>query len=162
MVDKGATAECASAMGAVDAIERQMWNAVPTTGVMQVTLDPISGQRKSIFMNQRFASIFGYHREELLTRMVQREVPMAMSHLEFMCLMIDEVSNCATVACDRVLRVYSEMNDSAVFAKHLQHKMFDKLGRLHKVSCQVMPQGTSLPGLLSSKTISLLYAHIWI
>ncbi len=28
----------------------------------QFTLDPLTGLRKSLFMNQRFASIFGYHR----------------------------------------------------------------------------------------------------
>jgi hypothetical protein len=124
-------------------LPRQMWNAVPTTGVLQLTMDPATGGRRSIFMNQvgaapprgwlrkepsafgvapalgaaragggitlsvararwewgqlncefgvdwdgvvwrggwggrcvqRFASIFGYHREELLTRMIQREV----------------------------------------------------------------------------------------
>ncbi len=32
-----------------------------------------------------------YHREELLTRMVQREVPMAISHVEFVCLMVSNI-----------------------------------------------------------------------
>ena len=29
-----------------------MWNAVPTTGVLQLTMDPATGGRRSIFMNQ--------------------------------------------------------------------------------------------------------------
>eukprot|EP00288_Rhodomonas_lens_P012888 CAMPEP_0177707808 /NCGR_PEP_ID=MMETSP0484_2-20121128/9946_1 /TAXON_ID=354590 /ORGANISM="Rhodomonas lens, Strain RHODO" /LENGTH=454 /DNA_ID=CAMNT_0019219341 /DNA_START=189 /DNA_END=1550 /DNA_ORIENTATION=+ len=132
--DKVPVADNGMALSAVEGIERQMWNAVPTTGIMQVSLDPLTGQRRAIFMNQRFASIFGYHREELLTRMVQREVPMAMSPLEFICLMIDEIQHGMAVSCDRVLRLYSEMNDGAIFVKHLQHKAFDRFGRLIKVT----------------------------
>eukprot|EP00293_Proteomonas_sulcata_P014193 CAMPEP_0184300890 /NCGR_PEP_ID=MMETSP1049-20130417/11211_1 /TAXON_ID=77928 /ORGANISM="Proteomonas sulcata, Strain CCMP704" /LENGTH=507 /DNA_ID=CAMNT_0026611731 /DNA_START=70 /DNA_END=1593 /DNA_ORIENTATION=+ len=66
--------------------------------------------------------------------MVQREVPIAMSPLEFVCLMIDELQSGTAVSCDRVLRICSEMNDGAIFVKHLQQKTFDRLGRLVKVT----------------------------
>lgn len=56
------TAESISALSSLEIIERQTWNVVPTTGVLQITFDPVSGSRKSLFMNQRFASIFGFHR----------------------------------------------------------------------------------------------------
>ncbi len=36
----------------IEAMERQMWNAVPTTGVLQLSFDPATGARRSIFMNQ--------------------------------------------------------------------------------------------------------------
>jgi hypothetical protein len=42
----------ARANASIEAMERQMWNAVPTTGVLQLSFDPATGARRSIFMNQ--------------------------------------------------------------------------------------------------------------
>jgi hypothetical protein len=56
------TPENIAATNNLEAMERQMWNMVPTTGVMQITYDAKTGARKSLFMNQRFATIFGFHR----------------------------------------------------------------------------------------------------
>ena len=42
----------ARANASIEAMERQMWNAVPTTGVLQLSFDPLTGARRSIFMNQ--------------------------------------------------------------------------------------------------------------
>jgi hypothetical protein len=73
-------------------------------------------------------------REEMLTRMVQREVPLAMSHVEIICLMLDEVVQFSEVACERVVRVVSEINETAVLARTIQQKQFDTYGRLLKVT----------------------------
>jgi hypothetical protein len=56
------TPETTAATNNLEAMERQMWNVVPTTGVMQIAYDTNTGTRKSLFMNQRFATIFGFHR----------------------------------------------------------------------------------------------------
>ena len=56
------TPENIAATNNLEAMERQMWNMVPTTGVMQIAYDAKTGARKSLFMNQRFATIFGFHR----------------------------------------------------------------------------------------------------
>lgn len=73
-------------------------------------------------------------REEMLTRMVQRQVPMVMSHIEIICLMLDEVVQESEVVCERVLRVVSELSDKAIMAKFLQQKHFDLYGRLLKTT----------------------------
>jgi hypothetical protein len=39
------------------------------------------------------------------------QVPIAMSPLEFVCLVLDEVQHGLSVSCDRVLRLWSEMNE---------------------------------------------------
>ena len=41
----------------------------------------------------------------------RRQVPIAMSQLEFVCLVMDEVLNGLAVSCDRILRVWSDMNE---------------------------------------------------
>lgn len=70
----------------------------------------------------------------MLTRIVQREVPLAMSHVETICLMMDEVVQSSEVACERVVRVVSEVNETAVLARMVQQKQFDTYGRLLKVT----------------------------
>jgi hypothetical protein len=42
-----------------------MWNAVPTTGVLQLTMDPATGGRRSIFMNQVWTPAAGIVAAEL-------------------------------------------------------------------------------------------------
>ena len=46
--------------------ETAFWESEQEYGCIEISFDPVTGQRKRIFMNPRFATIFGFHREELV------------------------------------------------------------------------------------------------
>jgi hypothetical protein len=49
--------------------EASFWESEPEYGCIEVSFDPATGQRKRIFLNPRFARIYGFHREVLVASM---------------------------------------------------------------------------------------------
>ena len=51
--------------------------------------DPVTGQRKRIFLNTRFANIFGYHREELVARFANHEAGLQRTEIDSLLVLLD-------------------------------------------------------------------------
>ena len=53
--------------------EPSFWDSEREYGCIEISFDSVTGERKRIFMNGRFANIYGFHREELVARFANHD-----------------------------------------------------------------------------------------
>ncbi len=70
-----------------------MWEREQEYGFMQVSFDPETQERRSLFVNTRFAELCGFHREEMLARFGNYDVEVPRPELDSLRILLDDFNH---------------------------------------------------------------------
>jgi hypothetical protein len=73
--------------------EAEMWEREQEYGFMQVSFDPETQERRSLFVNTRFAELSGFHREEMLARFGNYDVEVPRPELDSLRILLDDFNH---------------------------------------------------------------------
>jgi hypothetical protein len=73
--------------------EAEMWEREEDYGFLQIVFDPNTQERRSLFMNTRFAALWGLHREEMLARFANFDVEIPRPELDSLRIFLDDFNH---------------------------------------------------------------------
>ena len=71
----------------------EMWEAQREYGFWQFVLDPVTQERRSLFINSRFAEQCGFHKEEMLARLANYEAEVPRPEIDTLRIFLDDFNH---------------------------------------------------------------------
>jgi hypothetical protein len=126
--------ENASAHFASDAA---LWDSEKLYGFFEVWFDPLTAQRQQLFMNSRFAQIYGFHKEELMARFANYDADLQRTEIDVLLLTLDGIQNILddskSATVERYYRMFSGPSRQPILLWTLWGKGFINEGTTFKV-----------------------------
>jgi len=82
--------------GVFEMMENEIWERSQDTGFMRMKWDMIENMmpvRQELYVSDLISTICGIHKEEFITRLTSKNVPIFMTELDWICYMIEEILN---------------------------------------------------------------------
>ena len=92
-VGKGALVDECAAENSRMLAEAEMWEREQEYGFLQILFDPNTQERRSLFVNTRFAELWGFHREEMLARFANFDVEVPRPELDSLRIFLDDFNH---------------------------------------------------------------------
>ena len=137
----------------MDEIAEAAWEREGAPAITLVQFDPATQRRLRYACNSRAATLWGCHKEEMLSRFAAHEGQLNLSTLPTLCRIVAE----ALTGCDRVGYFYQVFTFGtgarcrAVLSHVVRRRRFDDFGRLMEVSFK--KYGCSLAGSLAGVSV---------
>eukprot|EP00960_Hanusia_phi_P076209 768531-Hanusia_phi.AAC.1 len=80
--------------GIFEMMENEIWERSQDTGFMRMKWDVVENMmpvRQELYVSDLISSICGIHKEEFITRLTSKNVPIFMTELDWICYMIEEI-----------------------------------------------------------------------
>lgn len=117
--------------------EPAFWEAEQQYGCIEISFDPVTGQRKRIFLNTRFANIYGFHREELVARFANHDAGLQRTDIDSLLVLLDGLQHALddskAAPVERYFRMYSGPARTPLLVWTLWGKSLDQSGQFFKV-----------------------------
>ena len=128
------TLDHASAHFASDA---SLWDSEQVYGFFEVWFDTVARTRQHVFMNNRFAQIHGFHKEELFARFANYDAEFQRTEIDSLLLVLDGLRHILDdskhTAVERYYRLFSGPSRQPLLVWALWGKGFVQQGRYFKV-----------------------------
>jgi hypothetical protein len=96
--------------------DAEMWEAQTEYGFWQFTLDPVTQERRSLFINSRFAEQCGFHKEEMLARLANYEAEVPRPDIDTLRVFLDNFNHLLDDSRDAPIERWVEL--SGIFTEH--------------------------------------------
>jgi len=117
--------------------EASFWDSEDVYGFLEITFDPLSAKRQSIYMNARYASIYGFHREEMLARFARHDADIQMTDVDQLLIIIDGIQHALDDkkmgSVERYYRIHSGPNKTPVLIWTIWSKLIGRKKSFLKV-----------------------------
>jgi hypothetical protein len=125
------TVDCGSRPAEFDGI----WDDAPSFAFLSLRFNPNNQTRQKVWANKMQADINCVHREELLARFANHDLPFGMSDIEFLCLAVDELLNSTVDRGERYIRQIAVCNGEvrAVLLHGSRTRSYNSVGQLVQV-----------------------------
>ena len=124
-----AQAQCLSALEESQVLLDKVWESSTNVGMMRVGFCPEQTKRRSTFVTTYWSRFTNLHTEEVISRLANREFDLWFTEVEYLCLLIDELTRGATLpTMASYMRLH--LRDSSMLIKLLRIHTRDHLNRV--------------------------------